>query len=165
MSEQTFLDTRRGATFSECGLYRYRLWRTWDTGLPTLNVIGLNPSTADAVQDDPTIRRCIGFARDWGYGSLVMTNLFAFRATDPREMKRFMAPIGQENDRHLVEVAEKAGLVLAAWGVHGDHMGRADAVIDGVLRGIQVHCLGRTAGNYPRHPLYLPKTTKPEVYQ
>lgn len=154
--------TPAGALFSDCDTYRYRLWRLWDTELPTMNVIGLNPSTADATNDDPTIRRCIGFARAWGYGGLVMTNLFAFRATDPREMKRAADPVGPDNNRHLVDVARAAGMVIAAWGTHGTHVGRAQAV--SALIDVPVYCLGRTKGAAPKHPLYLSKATQPEVY-
>lgn len=86
--------------------------------------IGLNPSTAGDVEDDPTIRRCIQFAKDWGYGALCMTNLFAFRATDPAVMKSYSEPIGSDTDAVLAELAKNAGVVVAAWGNHGKHLGR-----------------------------------------
>lgn len=86
--------------------------------------VGLNPSTADELLDDPTIRRCVAFARSWGYGALCMTNLFAFRATDPDVMKSADDPVGPENDQHLQDLANGASVVIAAWGVHGTFGGR-----------------------------------------
>ena len=146
--------TESGADFSACGTFRYRLRRTWTTG-PRVAFIGLNPSTADATKDDPTIRRCVGFAKAWGFGGVDVVNLFAFRATEPRELKRAADPVGTENDSHLVEVAVSAGRVVAAWGVHGSHQGRDEAVLD-LLRvaGVSVYCLSRTQAGQPRHPLY-----------
>jgi hypothetical protein len=123
--------------------------------------IGLNPSTADEVQDDPTIRRCIGYAKEWGYGAFCMTNIFAFRATDPRVMKTQADPVGPENDKWLTECAKDAGLIVAAWGAHGGHRNRDEEVIKLVDN---IMCLGTTKDGYPRHPLYLPKTAKPESY-
>ena len=120
--------------------------------------IGLNPSTADETNDDPTIRRCISFAKSWGYDGLCMTNLFAFRATNPEDMLAAADPIGTENDRHLVELAGKASLVIAAWGTLGVHMGRNDKVrsmIDGL------NFLRLTKDGHPGHPLYLPKSLRP----
>ena len=105
----------RSATFSPDRNYRYTLWRRWLDRRPSLMVIGLNPSTADETKDDPTVRRCICFARDWGFGALCMTNLFAFRATDPNLMKAAPEPIGDANNAALVLTAGQAGLVLAAW--------------------------------------------------
>ncbi|MEP0894347.1 DUF1643 domain-containing protein [Leptolyngbya boryana FACHB-1624] len=83
--------------------------------------VGLNPSTADETHDDPTIRRCTKFAKDWGYSGLCMTNLFAYRATDPKEMIASVDSIGLENDQYLLEYAARAGIVVAAWGNHGTH--------------------------------------------
>src|SRR5687768_16866498 len=108
---------KRGARFSACRTYRFELWRIWDEDGPKLNVIGLNPSTADENLDDPTIRRCIGFARDWGFGGLVMTNLFAYRSTDPKGLAAVDDPVGPNNDYHL-EIAACSGTPLAAWGAH-----------------------------------------------
>lgn len=105
----------RGALISECGLYRYRLWRRWGIG-PHATWIMLNPSTADADLDDPTIRRCIGFARAWGFSAIEVVNLFALRATNPRELGRSADPIGPDNDRHLSEAGRAAELRIAAWG-------------------------------------------------
>lgn len=131
-----------------------------------LFVIGLNPSTADEHKDDPTIRRCIDFAKRWGYSSLCMANLFAWRDTLPRNMKRAHDPIGPENDRYLTEAALGAGLILAAWGRHGSHLNRGNVVRamieDTAFRAL--NCLGYNADGSPKHPLYIPATTIPEIY-
>lgn len=152
----------RGATFSHCRAYRYRLWRTWDEDGPTLNVIGLNPSTADEQADDPTIRRCIRFAQDWGYGSLLMTNLFAYRSTDPKGLLSVADPIGPENDAHLTRAAY--GGVLAAWGAHPLAHERGRHVLS-MLNWREVECLGTTKNGSPKHPLYIAANTVPVVYR
>jgi hypothetical protein len=121
-------------------------------------VIGLNPSTADAQSDDPTVRRCIGYARDWGYGGLCLANLFAFRARRPEAMKAAADPVGPENDHHLQAMAAQAALKLAAWGVHGRHLGR-DAEVAALLPSL--HCLRLSLGGHPMHPLYLPRGLSP----
>lgn len=145
--------------------HRFTLWRHWgQTAQPRyLMVIGLNPSTADEEQDDPTIRRCVDFARRWGYTALCMTNLFAFRATDPEVMKRALDPIGfPANDEWLAQCALRASMVLAAWGVHGSFQGRDRYVIGEFERWrIPLHALGLTAAGHPRHPLYVRGDTLP----
>lgn len=147
----------KDAVFSPCRKYRYGLSRRWADG-PRAMFIGLNPSTADETTDDPTIRRCVGFARAWGYGAIVMTNLFAFRATQPDDMKREPDPIGPENDITLKLLQATAGIVVAAWGVHGTHLQRDRQV----RRMIQpLHCLRLTKGGHPGHPLYLPASLTP----
>lgn len=157
-----------GASFSRCGHYRYALWRTWDRTRPRLVFLCLNPSTADAVTDDPTLIRCMGYARDWGFGGVVTANLFAWRATDPRELRFAVDPIGPYNDRWLrrltLTVPEvdlpRGGVprVIAAWGNGGEYRGRAN----GVRQRIQgLHCLRLTSRDQPAHPLYLPKGLKP----
>jgi hypothetical protein len=162
----------RRTTLSPDRLYRYTLWREWVTSGDLLShetalqkssyamFVGLNPSTADETKDDPTIRKCIGFAKRWGYGALCMTNLFAFRATDPRQMKGHPKPIGDDNDRWLVACAREAGIIVAAWGVNGEHMGRDEEVLK-LLDGVE--CLRTTKAGHPEHPLYVPYevTTKP----
>ncbi len=149
------------ARFSDCRRYRYTLWRTWSGNPGYVMFVGLNPSTADEVRDDPTVRRCIGFAKSWGFGAMCMTNLFAFRATKPEAMKAAKDPVGPENDRHLRRVARKASLVVAAWGVHGTYLGR-EAVVRGKLP--RLHCLGLTRDGLPKHPLYLPRGLKPALW-
>lgn len=156
---------QRHATFSPCRHYRYTLHRVWSEASPLLAVIGLNPSTADETQDDPTVRRCINFARDWGHGGLVMLNAFGYRATDPRDMKACEEPIGEGNNAAILEQAKAAGLVLAAWGVHGTHLDRERQVVEMLTAaGVAIHCLGTTKGGNPKHPLYLAKSTKPIIY-
>lgn len=146
------------AVFSPCRRYRYTLWREWFGGEGFAMVIGLNPSTADEVQDDPTVRRCIAYAKSWGYAGLCMTNLFAFRATDPQDMKAVRDPIGPDNDRHLLDCSRQAGIVVAAWGEHGVHLDRAAAVTQ--LLG-DLHYLRMNQSGQPGHPLYLPKALRP----
>lgn len=143
----------RGARFSADYVYRYTLWRSWSGRGRWLVVIGLNPSTADAVKDDPTIRRCIGFAKRERLGGLFMLNLFALRATDPKVMLAHADPIGAENDQFIWEYAcNNHAVVVAAWGAHGNHRGRADAVRK-MVPGLK--CFGLTRDGHPRHPLYL----------
>jgi hypothetical protein len=143
----------RKTLFSNCRKYRYSLWRECDmTNSSYAMFIGLNPSTADEVNDDPTIRRCIRFAKDWGYGALCMTNLFAFRATLPDEMKAAADPIGLYNDEILVDLSRNASVVVAAWGVHGEHRNRDDFVKHLIPL---MCCLGHTKHGHPKHPLYL----------
>ena len=158
---------QRGTFFSADRVYRYTLWREWGTGtLPILQpnhgansyvmFIGLNPSTADETKDDPTIRKCIGFAKRWGFGSLCMTNLFAYRSTDPRKMKDHPNPIGDDNDLWLACCARSAGMIVAAWGRDGQHLKRDLAVMQ-ILK--DVHCLGLNNDGSPKHPLYVPYGT------
>jgi hypothetical protein len=170
----------RKCVFSDCRRYRYTLWREWDEpemgllGLVAsgrlkpgsyLMVIGLNPSTADETNDDPTVRRCINFAKHWGFGALCMTNLFAYRATDPEVMKKTMAPVGETIDsntsvncKHLVKCAAGAGMVLAAWGKHGSHLNRAAQVIRMLP---PMHTLGINKDGSPKHPLYVAASATP----
>lgn len=153
------------AEFSPCRQYRYVLWRRWGDLLSGngkyLMVIGLNPSTADETADDPTIRRCIDFAKRWGFSALCMTNLFAWRDTLPENMKKAAEPIGIENDGYLVELGDAAGMVLAAWGKHGSHMGRAKKVLAHLTT---VHALKVNKDGSPMHPLYVKGDTVPMVY-
>ena len=114
----------KNATFSDCRKYRYALSRTWNDKKKTILFIGLNPSTADEKIDDPTIRRCINYAQNWGYGSLLMVNLFAYRATLPTELKNVKNPIGNDNDLHIIELSKKADLAVAAWGNEGSLLNR-----------------------------------------
>src|SRR5208282_1252216 len=156
--------------FSPDRVYRYTLWRDWPMldGLERQGFgrdrayamfIGLNPSTADETKDDPTIRRCIRFAKDWGYGALCMTNLFAFRATDPKVMEAAKDPVGPDNDVWLVKESLKAGVVIAAWGTRSGNRGKD--VFQLLER--DVYCLGKTKEGHPRHPLYVRADTLAEV--
>ena len=153
----------RDTIFSPCRTYRYTLWRTWDMFNPTfLQVIGLNPSIADEILDDNTVRRCINYAQRWGYGALCMTNIFAYRATDPMKLRTESDPVGPENDLWLLQIAQEASLILAAWGVHGAYLCRGEAV-QALLQRQQLVCLGETKEGFPRHPLYMAKTCEPRL--
>lgn len=145
--------------FSSCRKWRYALKRKWGIGGICM-FVGLNPSTADETYNDPTVNRCMRFAQGWGYGSMYMTNIFAFRATDPNDMKSVVYPIGPDNNKWLIKCAEKASIVIACWGVHGEHLGRQVRVRK-LLKPYKLHCLGLTKEGYPKHPLYLRKDLKP----
>lgn len=149
-------DAIEAATFSPCRVYRYSLRRTWDSKLATVLFIGLNPSTADEASDDPTVRRCIGFAKRWGFGQLVLANLFAFRSTDPAALARVSDPIGPENDHWLRRLRASAEAAVVAWGANGSMLNRDASVLE--MLG-EVHCLGQTRSGAPRHPLYLASDT------
>lgn len=176
--------------FSMDRKYRYTLWRFWAAEVETtwfrstwpedgtqpvkisepskfLMVIGLNPSTADETKNDPTIRRCIAFAQRWGFGGLCMTNLFAYRATDPRDMRRCQHPVGDENDYWLQKISSSpnAGMVLAAWGNHGGHQNRSSHMLELVSEVADVHCLRVTGKGHPEHPLYIPTETMPWIFK
>ena len=140
------------AKLSDCRKYRYALWRTWDASKPYVMIVGLNPSTADETEDDPTLIRCINFAKSWGYGGVCMANLFAFRATDPSDMKASSDPVGLENDIWLSNLSEDAGIIVAAWGNDGNHLGRA-SVVKAALPNL--YCIKMNKSGEPAHPLYL----------
>ena len=163
--EATGPEGRASATFDATRAYRFLLTRTWDPGRPRVNFVMLNPSTADAHGLDPTVRRCVGFATSWGFGSLEVTNLFAFRATDPALLVAQGQPVGEGNDRAIIESAASADRVVVAWGARGSHRGRG-AEVDALLNGIGVRplALGVTQGGHPAHPLYLRKETVPEAW-
>jgi len=154
-----------GATFSGCGLYRYKLWRSWDTGKAPAMFLMLNPSTADAEKNDPTVERCERYARSWGYGGLLVCNLFAYRATDPKDMKMVSDPVGPDNNAAILDSAEQASIVVGAWGNHGSYLGRAESVRRLLrLSGVDLYCLKITKLKQPSHPLYLRKELKPILF-
>jgi hypothetical protein len=150
----------RLATFSNDRAYRYRLERWWDPTLRPAMFVGLNPSTANETEDDPTIRRCIRFAREWGLGGLVMLNLFALVSTDPSSLARAADPVGEANDMYLHAHARDAGVVIAAWGAFPEAHGRAAAVVEAELLG-EYAVLGLTQQGHPRHPLYMRADCRP----
>lgn len=158
------VDMNKDTIFSPDRKYRYTLWRFWDSNPNFCMFIGLNPSTADETLDDPTIRRCIGFSKAWGYGAYCMTNLFGYRATDPKVMKQQSDPNGEDNIQHILRCASQASIILAAWGNHGSYLNQDLAVIN-ALKSIKVnvHHLGLTKENQPKHPLYLKKDLRPEL--
>lgn len=177
----------KGATISSCGRYRYRLWREWrlwpepakwhmwtnDDGTPIVDGAGkqlgeplscifimLNPSTADGDEDDPTIRRCVGYARRWGYDRLEVINLFAHRATDPASLLALNDnddPVGPENRsafRRVLNGDYPVGQIVCAWGAHGGHLGQDETAL-GWLGERARFALGLTKDGHPKHPLYL----------
>lgn len=166
-----FADTaslsRRGAVLSACGKYRYRLWRRWGDGPKALWVM-LNPSTADASSDDPTLRRCTSFSAAHGFGALEVVNLYALRTPSPKALKAVISTCpdfedfeGPDNIRHLAEAfrQQDGGTIVCAWGEHGVGIAasRARAMMPSTA---SVVCLGRNASGSPRHPLYLPNDTR-----
>lgn len=155
-------DDRRGAVLSEHREYRYRLWRTYDVEKPTLAWLMLNPSTADETTNDPTIRRCLGYMEDWGFGTIVVGNLFALRATDPSELRQHPNPVGPENDDHLRDICDEADKVIAAWGANGDYQDRGSEVAE--MLDVDLYALGTTQDGQPVHPLYQPSDADLEVF-
>lgn len=172
----------RVAQFSEDRKYRFTLWRDWSGELQSgfhftecphagyypgradnfVQFIGLNPSTADEKNDDPTLRRCIDFAKRWGFGAMCMTNLFAFRSTEPEEMKRASDPVGEPGWPLRIARETDNGLVVACWGNHGLHMGQAHIVKAAFQKmGVPLHALRLTKAKQPEHPLYLKAETLP----
>lgn len=158
-----------GAEFSTCGKYRYRLWRHWAKGLPVVGFIGLNPSTADELKLDPTLRRIRNFAQSWGCGGFEMLNLFGYRSTDPKPLYEVDDPIGDGNDRAIRVTVASCSYVVVCWGIHGAIEARSAQVLWALSRDIKedrVFCLGLTKPRpggqdstklypQPKHPLYL----------
>lgn len=155
MVKLDYLDT--GAQFSACDRYRYRLWRIWDESRPTVAFVGLNPSTADATKDDPTIRRCVRFADDHGYGGLVMLNLYAWRSTDPSALHTSDRSGEADNLAMISATVQTVARMVAAWGSHPLASPRG-ASLRSAVGGWW--CLGTTKGGHPRPPLYVPAATR-----
>lgn len=182
-----------GATISACGRYRYRLWREWRGTHDTKNwrwmtdargqvckdgaglnlgepwscvFIMLNPSTADGKHDDPTIRRCVAFAKAWKFERMEVVNLFAYRATDPRELLRLGHdddPVGAENQRHIEDATVRSKRIVCAWGAHGGHLDQDETVLGWLVQhqGSDCVALGLTKDGKPRHPLYMRTDAQP----
>lgn len=158
-------DMERTAFLSSCGRYRHALGRHWDRTLGYVLFIGLNPSTADAEFDDPTIRRCMGFARSWGYGGLEVGNLFDWRTSDPKRLPRQTFAVSEFNDPCLRVRTIAASLVIACWGAVSWAQWRIDQVFREVFtEEKRWHCLKLTKDGFPNHPLYLPKNLKPTLF-
>jgi hypothetical protein len=154
---------KKGAYISEGGLYRYWLSRHWDNDKNTVGWIMVNPSTADATKDDATVRRCINFAKSWGYGGIIIVNLFAYRSKNPQDVWTCpVDPIGPDNNYQLRGAMKHCKIVVAAWGINGTYKNRDKEVkkFFPVL-----HCLGTTVTGNPRHPLYMPADTKPIIFK
>jgi hypothetical protein len=158
--------TPSGALFSRCRRWRYLLWRRWDDSKPVANFLMLNPSTADELKLDPSCTRARNYAERWGYGALIVTNIFGWRATDPKVMKSVKDPVGRGNDAAILAAARASRVVVCAWGNHGLHLDRA-ARVTGLLRaaGVNLHALRVNACGEPAHPLYLPGTLRATRFQ
>lgn len=149
------------AIFSECRKYRYALCRTWDESGDLVLFIGLNPSRADETHDDPTIRRCINFAKDWGFGGICIVNLFAFCSNDPKALFMAKDPIGPENDSILKKYISKFDQIIIVWGNHGQYLKRNENILKLIKK---PSCLKINKNGAPSHPLYLKATLKPIPY-
>ncbi len=154
--------TRSTANYSDCKSYRYDLTRIWDDAGRKVLFLMLNPSTATEIQNDPTVERCERRARALGYGAFRVCNIFAFRATDPKVMRKAADPVGPQNDAVILAAIHWADDMVAAWGAHGQHLDRGKAM-EALLRNqakIPKH-LGLTKAGHPKHPLYISYQTQP----
>lgn len=163
---QLNLLSRGSAIISSCGNYRYELRRIWNENKPPCVLGMLNPSTADAEMDDPTITRCLRRAAAGGFGSLIVWNVGAGRATSPKVWKQMKDPIGPQNGSHirriLTECRDRKGLALVGWGAHASHMGCAETAVSIATEvGVILHCLGVTKDGHPKHPLYVGYSAQP----
>lgn len=158
----------RDAMISPCRQYRYSLVRRWDRSKPYLPFVMLNPSTAGATQDDPTIRRCMSFARREGCGGIVVVNLYAFLSPDPKRLREVEDPVGPFNKRVIYDaaiVAAEVGVpVICAWGVNDITQAAGGALAEAREAGAKIMCLGKTSGGHPRHPLYVKGDQPLEAY-
>ncbi len=153
------------AVYSPCEAYRYLLTRIWDAEGRKVLFIMLNPSTATEVQNDPTVERCERRARALGFGGVRVVNIFAYRATDPRDMRAQRDPVGARNDAAIAESLDWADQVICAWGGHGDHRGRGVQVAQMLrARGGPLYHLGVTKSGQPKHPLYIGYDRQPEIW-
>ena len=153
------------AVYSDCERYRYSLTRVWNPAGDKALFVMLNPSTATEVQNDPTVERCERRARTLGFGAFRVTNIFAWRDTDPRLMRAAEDPVGPENDAAILEGAAWADRIIAAWGTHGAHLARGPEV-ERLLRqtGMPLFTLGLTKEGHPKHPLYIGYAKQPEPW-
>jgi len=153
------------AVFSNDRVYRYVLFRSWGPDGQTIAFIGLNPSTADETKNDPTVSRCINYAKRWGFQSMHMLNIFAFRATDPKAMLRATDPVGDCNDEWIENVCKDAHMIVLCWGQHGHYLDRGKEVMESLRKlGKPLHYLKACKNGMPGHPLYLPADLKPKPY-
>ena len=154
------------AEYSICGLYRFRLTRTWDRSGRHALFIMLNPSTATEIKNDPSVERCERRARALEFGSFTVCNLFAYRSTNPKKLKEVGDPNGIGNDEAIESSSDSADIIVCAWGNHGAHLNRGKFV-ESMLRdnGCDLHHLGITAQGFPKHPLYVSYSVKPFVWE
>ncbi len=158
-------DAASVAIYSPCEKYRYALTRVWDAVGGKVSFVMLNPSTATEVQNDPTVERCERRARALGYGAFRVTNIFAWRDTDPKQMRRAADPVGPENDVAIAEACLWADRVVCAWGTHGAYLERGPAV-EALVRetGVTPYHLGLSKDGHPKHPLYIGYAVQPQVW-
>lgn len=155
----------KSAVISDCGTFRYLLSRVWDDSDPKALIVMLNPSTADAEIDDPTIKSCIRLLNYLGFGGFEVVNLFAFRATNPRELEDALDPIGQVNDSYILEAADRCNEIVCAWGASQIALRRASLVYGMLsIKRLVLHCFGTNVVNRPKHPLYLRTGTTLQEY-
>ena len=153
------------ATYSECEKYRYCLFREWDVRKKRAHFIMLNPSTATEYQNDPTVERCERRARSLGYGAFSVTNIFAWRETNPKKMEKVSDPIGPKNDGIIIETCKNSNLNIAAWGAHGSHRARGKEVKEILIKvKLKIFSLGITKLGHPKHPLYISYQVKPQIW-
>lgn len=160
LSQYIILGMKSGATFDRSQKYRYLLWREWDRAKPSCVFIMLNPSTADATKNDPTIRRAMSFAEQFGFGRFEAVNLFAYRATDSSTLARVRNPVGRDNDSFILESIDRCDECFVAWGNHGALRERSRVVLDLIPATTILNCLGVNKSGEPKHPLYLPTKTQ-----
>lgn len=159
------LFTKTGAVFSPCNTYRYRLWRIWDDTRPPLVMLMLNPSIANVEINDPTVERCQRRAVAGGFGGLQVVNIFALVSTDPARLYAHADPVGPDNDAAILDAIKDGGMLIAAWGTHGQHVGRALFVMEMLRKaGVTPYCLGTNADGSPKHPLYMKNSIEPQPY-
>lgn len=164
MQKTLFNDIQKGAVISDCGKYRYQLWRIWDDSKPKVLFLMLNPSTADSEQNDPTIIRCINFAKSWEYGGLYVGNLFAYRSTDPKGLLKPFDPVGKHNDYHITIMSEKCEIAVCAWG-NFDIVKNMRADHNPIYHvKVPLYYLELSVNGTPKHPLYLKSNLKPIKY-
>lgn len=164
LSFNSFTTEASGAIFDNSQKYRYLLWRSWNSDAPRITFIMLNPSTANEFENDPTIRRCINFAKHWGFGSLGVVNLFAYRATNPNEIYDVTEPVGEENDTYLLQELKQTELVILAWGTKGAYLNRDKEVLQ-LLSSFDLYAIDVSKEGHPKHPLYLRADSTPAKYQ
>jgi hypothetical protein len=155
---------KKDAIIDKSGKYRYMLTRQWGAGNNFINFILLNPSTADHQIDDPTVKSCIALTVNNGFDGFYITNLFAFRATQPSDLKKASDPFGPENEKYLKRYNKLCSITIVAWGNHGSFLGGSERVLD-IFKRKPLHCLAKNKSGAPKHPLYVRRDTKPVLFQ
>lgn len=157
-------DEKVEVLFDETKRHRYLLTCSWGQGDGTVTFVMLNPSIGDEERCNPTMKRCVDFARDWGYGGMHVVNLFSYISVKPTGLLETEDPVGKDNDAHILQVAQQSDLVVFAWGAKYGDIGGRDQEVAALLSDIPLHCIGKTKQGHPRHPLYLKKDLKPVVF-